>query len=73
MGEYIGRIYDEVRRRPLYLIDKLHQAQTVPQSQALTEAKLAPETLEATVHIQVEEPNALADSPVLSPLDNPAG
>src|SRR5947209_9355186 len=25
LGEYIGRIYDEVRRRPLYLIHKLHQ------------------------------------------------
>src|SRR5215471_94368 len=73
MGEYIGRIYDEVRRRPLYLIDKLHQAQTVPQSQALTETKLEPEALETTVHIQVDTPNPLTDSPVLSPLDNPAG
>ena len=25
LGEYIGRIYDEVRRRPLYLIHKVHQ------------------------------------------------
>jgi polyisoprenyl-phosphate glycosyltransferase len=25
LGEYIGRIYDEVRRRPLYLIHKLHR------------------------------------------------
>src|SRR5436305_3290347 len=25
LGEYIGRIYDEVRRRPLYLVHKLHQ------------------------------------------------
>jgi len=25
LGEYIGRIYDEVRRRPLYLDHKLHQ------------------------------------------------
>ena len=23
IGEYVGRIYDEVRRRPLYLIDKI--------------------------------------------------
>jgi glycosyltransferase involved in cell wall biosynthesis len=27
LGEYIGRIYDEVRRRPLYLIHKLHQTE----------------------------------------------
>ena len=28
LGEYIGRIYDEVRRRPLYLIHKLHRAES---------------------------------------------
>lgn len=28
LGEYIGRIYDEVRRRPLYLIHKLHKAES---------------------------------------------
>ncbi len=28
LGEYIGRIYDEVRRRPLYLIHKLHRSET---------------------------------------------
>jgi dolichol-phosphate mannosyltransferase len=27
LGEYIGRIYDEVRRRPLYLIHKLHRSE----------------------------------------------
>jgi polyisoprenyl-phosphate glycosyltransferase len=26
LGEYIGRIYDEVKRRPLYVINKIHQA-----------------------------------------------
>ncbi len=25
LGEYIGRIYDEVRRRPLYLVHKIHR------------------------------------------------
>jgi dolichol-phosphate mannosyltransferase len=38
LGEYIGRIYDEVRRRPLYLIHKLHQTQIID------DAKLAEET-----------------------------
>lgn len=33
LGEYIGRIYDEVRRRPLYLVHKIHrsEAETVLQ------------------------------------------
>lgn len=25
MGEYIGRIYDEVKRRPMFIIDKIHE------------------------------------------------
>jgi len=28
MGEYIGRVYDEVRRRPLSLIAKVYEAET---------------------------------------------
>lgn len=32
LGEYIGRIYDEVRRRPLYLVHKIHKAQALPQT-----------------------------------------
>ncbi len=31
LGEYIGRIYDEVRRRPLYLVHKIHQTKAVPE------------------------------------------
>jgi polyisoprenyl-phosphate glycosyltransferase len=30
LAEYIGRIYDEVRRRPLSLINAVHRAQAVP-------------------------------------------
>ncbi len=46
LGEYIGRIYDEVRRRPLYLIHKLHQTKLA------SETKPAPEI---TVRVQATE------------------
>jgi polyisoprenyl-phosphate glycosyltransferase len=29
LGEYVGRIYDEVRRRPLFLIQQLHRSEGV--------------------------------------------
>jgi polyisoprenyl-phosphate glycosyltransferase len=32
LGEYIGRIYDEVRRRPLFLVHKVHRSQAVPEA-----------------------------------------
>ena len=34
LGEYIGRIYDEVKRRPLFLIRKVHEAQVKDPSEA---------------------------------------
>jgi hypothetical protein len=30
LGEYIGRIYDEVKRRPLFLIRRQHQSPAAP-------------------------------------------
>jgi len=32
LGEYIGRIYDEVRRRPLYLVHKIHRPQALAET-----------------------------------------
>jgi len=41
LGEYIGRIYDEVRRRPLYLIHKLHRSESEGVLRYKTEKVLA--------------------------------
>src|SRR5262249_28788687 len=32
LGEYIGRIYDEVRRRPLYVVHKVYRPNTSMES-----------------------------------------
>jgi glycosyltransferase involved in cell wall biosynthesis len=41
LGEYIGRIYDEVRRRPLYLVHKIHRPQALAQLSYQSEQVLA--------------------------------
>jgi glycosyltransferase involved in cell wall biosynthesis len=41
LGEYIGRIYDEVRRRPLYLIHKVHRTEADNILHYKTESDLA--------------------------------
>jgi len=66
LGEYIGRIYDEVRRRPLYLINKLHRAETVPPP-AITQ-----ETLETTVRVEVAAPDEVNEPATLTPAENRA-
>jgi polyisoprenyl-phosphate glycosyltransferase len=43
LGEYIGRIYDEVKRRPLFVITRLHDASAASnaQAQAISDSGLA--------------------------------
>jgi dolichol-phosphate mannosyltransferase len=31
LGEYIGRIYEEIKRRPRYVVDRIVNGQTGPQ------------------------------------------
>jgi glycosyltransferase involved in cell wall biosynthesis len=35
LGEYIGRIYDEVKRRPLFIIHRIHQAEPSHESRGV--------------------------------------
>jgi len=41
LGEYIGRIYDEVKRRPLFLIEDIHRAETRTSDERLPVSALA--------------------------------
>jgi polyisoprenyl-phosphate glycosyltransferase len=58
LGEYIGRIYDEVRRRPLYLVHKLHQATMAAAPQVVPEATLR-------VQVSAPEPVPIEDAVVV--------
>jgi dolichol-phosphate mannosyltransferase len=39
LGEYLGRVYDEVRSRPLSIISSVHRAEAVMESQLSVVAK----------------------------------
>lgn len=66
LGEYIGRIYDEVRRRPMYIVHKLHQALTVPSvvSEALPEATLRVQVATTALKPVLEDAVALTSDEV---------
>ena len=42
LGEYIGRIYEEVKRRPLYVVDQHVVTHALPDTQATKAAVPAP-------------------------------
>lgn len=46
MGEYLGRVYDEVRNRPLSIINDVHYAPAIPASRTMSEFKKADPTLD---------------------------
>ncbi len=41
LGEYIGRIYDEVKRRPLFLIQRIYQVESPYESRGVSETRPA--------------------------------
>ena len=67
LGEYIGRIYDEVRRRPLYLIHQLHQSEPHRKAMAATvsEAKDLAEASRQSRPNGLEEVGDLVDQPAM--------
>jgi hypothetical protein len=42
LGEYLGRVYDEVKRRPLYLVDTTHNLSDASHTEAARSARAAP-------------------------------
>jgi dolichol-phosphate mannosyltransferase len=70
LGEYIGRIYDEVRRRPLYLIHQLHQSEPHRKTMAagVSEARELAEASQPSQSNGSEEVGDLVDQPAISSL-----
>jgi dolichol-phosphate mannosyltransferase len=71
LGEYIGRIYDEVRRRPLYLIQQLHASE--PHGKAMAATATEPNPLSEPRQLELQQANGtpevgdLASEPSLAP------
>jgi dolichol-phosphate mannosyltransferase len=42
LGEYLGRVYDEVRQRPLSIINRVYRTEQIFATQQLASEKMSP-------------------------------
>ncbi|HUT88131.1 MAG TPA: glycosyltransferase family 2 protein [Thermoguttaceae bacterium] len=69
LGEYVVRIYDQVRGRPLYLVDRTVNVEPDPQAEARDSHREAPEVEASELLTSVSEINTALD-PALTALSD---
>ena len=69
LGEYVVRIYDQVRARPLYLVDRTMNVEPDPQAEASDSHREAPELEGSDLLVSLSEINTALD-PALTALSD---